>query len=246
VGSLAGLIVKLDARGVQSGPILGSAREYLVANFAGLRCGGIAGGQAGKGALPETVGEFNQQFQEALRVAQLSPISADEIKSARISPETVADAPWQSPGAKRLEAGMRKLRFGDGQVPLGVTEKMTPMWSAQLAGFLAELESWNGDGEPEGAFFHEKSIFYEVMVDLIPSSQERSTVLESFVRFLEQNYLHPSRIEWFWHARRLLDGYKAADDRPEVLLAFVNSRDSVLSLYARMEVRELRNREPRP
>jgi hypothetical protein len=244
VGSLAGLIVRLDAKGVQSSPLLGSVREYLVANFGGLRCSGTMGRQAGRESLPETVGEFNRQFREALRVGQLSPINTDEIKDVRISPEAVDDAAWQSAEAKRIAAGFRRLRVGDGQGPFGATEKMTTMWSAQLTGFLNELESWNGGGEPEEVFFHEKSIVYEVLIDLIPSSRERSTALESFVRFLEQNYLHPSRIEWFWHARRLLDGYKGADDQPEVLLGFLNSRDSVLSLYARMEVWELADREP--
>jgi hypothetical protein len=235
-GSLEQLVAKLDANGVSSRDLIGAAREYLVANFGGLRCSGMTPGQAS--ALPEAVENFNRQFKNRLLEAQLSPIGIDEIRGARISPNRTGDSPWQSPESKRLAAAMKTLHFGNDRAA-------NPLFFSELGTFLAQLESWNGDGERDVLFFHEKSIFYEALIDRIPDPNQKSTALESYVRFLEQNYLHPSRIEWFWHARRLLDGYKAANDRTEVLLTFANSRDSILSLYAEMELWELEVSRPR-
>lgn len=234
------LIKKLDAQGVQSVDLVKAIRQYLVSGFKTSFCGEIVAEREGKDLLPQAIDSFNRQFKGSLLKAELAPISAEEIRNARIMPKAVIVPFWQSPTAKRLQADMQTLRFGNGDRLLTKAQRMTPSWAGRLNDFLAQLESWEGNDEPQADFFHEKSVLYETLVDLIPTAPGRSVVLNSYIEFLEQNYFQQiSRIEWFWHARRLLDGQKAADDRPQVLLAFLNSRDSILSLYARVEAWEL-------
>jgi hypothetical protein len=75
------------------------------------------------------------------------------------------------------------------------------------------------------------------LIALIPNGPERSKVIDSFVEFLEQNSEQTrTRVEWLLMVNRLLSGAAAADDRKEVMQAFLNSRDSALSVYAHLEL----------
>jgi hypothetical protein len=133
--------------------------------------------------------------------------------------------------------GLQNLRANARGKPFTPVQKNSPLWSANLADYLVQLHAWSGTGQDEANFFHEKAFLYEGLVDLVPGDEERTKTLEWYVEFLEQNsFQQESRVEWFVHAKRLLDGLTGKNNRSEVLHAFLNSRDPVLSLYARLAI----------
>jgi len=238
-GSVANLVTTLGAKEISSVALLRGLRQYLVTNFGEVRCDSWRGDND---PLPDAVKYFNQQFRRELQLAQIAPITGDELRKARIIPRVPPAVYWQSPESKRLVTEMRRLRFGDGESRLTDPDKTTPAWSSQLTDFVTELEAWQPDNEPQANVFHQKSILYAGLIDLMPAGPERSKVIESYVAFLEQNSAQtPSRIEWLVHADDLLSGKRAGDDREEVIQAFVNSGDPTLSLYGRVERWEQRH-----
>lgn len=245
-GAIASLIAALDARGIPSIALLRAFRGYLVSNFGEERCGETVSRSADKDSLPEAVRFFNQQLRSALQNAQITPISAEELKSARIGPKLADTNFWESPEAKQLSIAVKGLRFGYGETQLTAQKKATSAWSSQLTDFLTELGAWKSENEPaEVDFFCEKSALYSLLIEEIPNGWERSNAIADFVEFLEQNAVQPiNRLEWILPAERLLSGAMAADDREEVIQAFLNSRDPALSLYARLERWEPRNTGP--
>jgi len=239
--SVANLVAALEAKEVSNVALLRALRQYLVSN-SGEGCAAIVMGQGDHNVLPPAVRYFNQELRQQLQTAQIAPIAADELKNARVDPGTPPTAYWKSPESKQLVADMRKLRFGDGDDRLSAAEKVTPAWSGQLTDFLTELDAWHPDDEPAVNVFHQKSILYEGVADVVPRGPQRSQVIDGFVRFLQQSSGQiPNRIEWLVHAEDLLSGRIAADDREEVIQAFLNSGDPTLSLYARLERWEPRN-----
>jgi hypothetical protein len=242
--SVGNVITALDKKGLSSIALLKALRQYLVSNFNDLRCAETAVEEAKKDTLPETVTIFNREFRVAMQRAQIPPIRQEELNGAHIGPKFEDRKFWQSPASEQLLRNAQRLRFGDGQEPLTAAAKSTSAWSAQLTDFLTELEAWIPDGETAADYFVQKSILYEGLVDLIPTGPDRSKVIDSFVGFLEQNAVQTTTpIEWFLPVDHLLSGARAADDRDEVIHAFLNSRDSVLSLYARLERWDPRNKE---
>lgn len=243
-GSVVSLITALEAKEISSVAVLRALRQYLVSNFGEVRCTAVLPGQADRNPLPPAVGYFNQQFRQQLQIAQIAPIAAEELKNAHVDPGAPPKGYWQSPESKRLAADMRTLRFGDGDDRLSAAEKAAPAWSGQLTDFLTELDAWQPDDEPAVNVFHQKSILYEGLADVVPRGAQRSQVIEAFVRFLQQNSGQvPNRMEWLVHAEDLLSGRIASDDREEVIQAFLNSGDPTLNLYARLERWEPRNSE---
>lgn len=152
---------------------------------------------------------------------------------------------WQSPRAKQMLTDAQELRFGDGLTELTSEERATATWSSALTDFLTRLAEWKSDGESAVDLFDEKSSLYSSVTDLVANGPKRSEVIGGFVEFLEQNSEQAgSRMEWMLTADHLLSGLRAADDRQEVLQAFLDSRDSALSLYARLERWEPREARP--
>ncbi len=239
--SIAELVAALEAKQLSSVPLLRALREYLVANFSGERCGE----EAGKDAVPGVVKEFNRRFGLALRIAQIAPIDEEELKGAAFGPKSEDVNLWQSPRAKQMLTDAQELRFGDGLTELTSEERATATWSSALTDFLTRLAEWKSDGESAVDLFDEKSSLYSSVTDLVANGPKRSEVIGGFVEFLEQNSEQAgSRMEWMLTADHLLSGLRAADDRQEVLQAFLDSRDSALSLYARLERWEPREARP--
>jgi len=232
-GVIASLIKRLQGYGVPGLPLLKALREYLVSNFSGVQCPEPLEGKAGdRSSLPEGVTFFNQEFRVMLQNTGVTPIQKEELEGARLGGALNDTRFWQSLEAKRLLRGLQVLRWGKGNLSPPV--KDSPEWSARLTDFLTEMEAWKPDNEPD--FFCEKSILYTGLIDLVPTGAGRSKVIDAFVEFLEQNSGRTrSRIEWFVTADTLLSGSRATDDQPEIMLAFLNSSDPTLSLYARLK-----------
>ena len=236
-GSMSALVSVMERSGAPTASLLHSLRAYLVQNFNGPRCDIAHRGQEGKkrSPLPRAVESFNQAFDGLLKANGLAPISSSELTKAAVLPTHLWEDPGDSDNAKRLSSSLRALHAAldrstkDDQVP--------DSWWRDLDDFLTSFYSWQEGSEPEEDYVREKTEFYEALVEIIPKSPTRHKVLENFVSFMEQySYQSIGGAEWFLHARMFLMGLWAKDSHEEILNAFLNSRDPVLSVYARLEV----------
>ena len=230
------LLRSLASSEVSSGQLPEAFRTYLVENFKGERCRNEFA-ETHPNGLPAAVGQFNHSFERALRASGLAAISPKELKNFKEVDAEKDELLWKSADSSRMLGGLQKLRDNDRGKSLTPVQKSSALWSANLADYLVQLHAWSGTEEDEAHFFHERAFLYEGLVDLVPGSEERTKILESYIEFLEQNsFQQESRVEWFVHAKRLLDGLTGKNTRSEVLQAFLNSRDRVLSLYARLAI----------
>jgi hypothetical protein len=233
------LLTKLEETENPSPALLQALRTYLVANTQNERCADMFFNGADPNSLPLPIHHFNEWLKTLTKSGEIAPIDAGELKDAQILPRPNYHVFWQSPVAKRLLTGIKRLRFGDSDKQLSVDERKSFSWSLQLADYLKELESWRPDDEDSPAdFFHQKCVLYESLVELVPERRERLKIIDSFVRFLELNsFQTESRIEWFLHVEGLFSRGAMASDEvvTEVIQALLRSRDPTLSLYARLE-----------
>lgn len=238
LGAVAQLVSKLDREGLPSANLVQVLKQYVIKNLRAIRCPDI--GQSEKGSLPRAARDFNELFGAALLSAEPNPISSDELQNYKLGSAPSFYPYWQSPRAKELLEGIKKLRFGTGGTPLSVAERKTAGWNSQLSDFLAELELWKStDEKQEDDFFHQKCVLYVGLIDLIPPGPEQSEVIRSYVTFLELNSVEgTNRIGWFLHVKDLLDRLSATMEdkgKRHVLDIFRDSRDPTLNLYARVE-----------
>lgn len=161
-------------------------------------------------------------------------------QGAKTEPSGKSPTYWQSEAAQRLLAGAGKLRFGPaGGRPLSDAERSQPAWQAQLADYEKELADWTASSEQsEADYYHQKSIIYEALVELIPPGPDRDKALESFLGFINSfNLQRQNPVEWFVPARSMLERVRnTSNGEPaKVLSAFEASGNPVLSLYAALE-----------
>ena len=228
------LIAALDVDDVSRVSLLQALRQYLVANFGGVRCADATIGVTNKSSLPETVGFFNQEFRALLQKFQIPPIDAQELKGLRIGDKAVIAKFWQSPESRQLYSDIMKLHSS---ANTGVTTAAgeTPSWSSQLSDFVNELEAWHWNTGSSADAFNEKTILYEGLLDLVPAGSDRSKIIDSEVKFLEQNEQMVGATEWLHSADDLLSGFIGRSAREEIIQAFADSGNSTLNLYAQAE-----------
>ncbi len=231
---VATLIAALDVDDVSRVSLLQALRQYLVSNFGGVRCSDASIVQANKSSLPETISFFNQEFRGLLQTFQIAPIDSKELKGARIGDKAVVTKFWQSPESKQLYAGIMKLHSS---ARTGVTAagEETPSWSSQLSDFLNELEAWHWNTEIAADGFDEKAILYEALLDFVPAGADRSKIIDSEVKFLQQNEQTVGAAEWLHSADDVLSGFIGRNGREEIIQAFADSGNSTLNFYARAE-----------
>jgi len=239
LGALAQLTGALDSANISTPAIVQMIREYVVSNIQGIRCSDT--GRIDQGSLPIAAADFNELFRNALLRSTLFPIGLDELQGSKLGPALVFHPFWQTSPARELLVGAKKLRFGVGNTPISLEERTTTGWNIELTDFLSELESWRPtSSEEQEDFFHQKSVLYESLIELIPSGPEQLKVIRSFVTFLELNsFAATNRIEWFLHVEDLLARLrteKAVNGEHAVLDAFRDSRDAVLNLYGQVEI----------
>ena len=132
---------------------------------------------------------------------------------------------WQSDQAKHLyEAGVR----------LRSERADTPEWRRQLTDYLAELAAWTPAGEKdEATYFHEKSIIYEMLIELTPAGPDRENEITAFVDLLASSNLQRDKpAEWFAHAESLITRTRNANiDAAKIWAAFAASGNPGLLLY---------------
>jgi len=241
------LIIQLEAKEISTAGLLQALRTYLVANFGGTRCPEMAHSR-NDGGLPSVIVSFNKELLPSIQKVQIRPIKAEEIRDFQILQGPAVDSYWQSSPSRDLLIGCQKLRFGSNGEPYTLEQRNEFSWTAQLADYVTALESWKPDNEVAADFFHEKSVLYTSLIDLVSGGPERLSIINSYVSFLDLNDLaEKSRIEWFMHVNDLIEvshRWKETDRR-ELLKALLNSRDVNLNLYAQLDRRAMRNGVPK-
>lgn len=145
---------------------------------------------------------------------------------------------WQSTNAKQLLEAGRKLRYGSGDRPLSDADRATPQWQQQLADYLNLIADWTSDQESsEAIYYHEKSLVYISLLDLVPAGSQRDQLLADFVDFAGNSGLYQkSPAEWFSEPHMLLD--RSQNDlalHVKVLDAFQRSGNPALGLAVALE-----------
>jgi hypothetical protein len=104
---------------------------------------------------------------------------------------------------------------------------------------LSDLSGWRDDEEEtEEDYYHQKSVLYEGLLELVPEESARAPVLASYVSFLSKPVIqHDKPLDWFLHVSGLLEWARAADteERARVLNLLNDSGDPILHLYAELE-----------
>jgi hypothetical protein len=240
----AKLVYTLDSKGMPTAGALPAFRNYLISNFQASPCVEILGEPANAKSLPEAAEYFVRHFNELLgkdaKDYILSPIGSDQIHATTDKLQPERHEYWQSAKSKELLDGIRKLKFGSGGNPLTSDERKAFAWSAQLDDFLKQFESWdpNEEQEPADDFFYEKAVIYRDLVESIPAGTGRSNIIKGYSNFLSNNaFKLENEIEWLWQVHLVIAEVRihGLDAQQELLRTFENSRDTSLSMYARLE-----------
>jgi hypothetical protein len=186
-----------------------SFKKYEERNLSGARC---------EDSLPLT-----RQFAQGAK-------QPDQILGrAKLDPY------WQSGSAKRLLTDGRNLRFGLNGESLTEADRAKPEWLARLTDYLAELADWSASGEAtEADYYHEKSVVYLALVELIPPGSQREKMMGDFVEFVSASDLQrQSPAEWFVHANTLRERMRANPaEVAKVLEKYEHSGNASLALFA--------------
>jgi hypothetical protein len=141
---------------------------------------------------------------------------------------------------------LKELRFGkDEQVaallvkgkypePLTLAERDTLTWQRQLNDFLLVLERWKPEEEASPMdYFYQRTICYNVMIELAPTGVVRDRLLGEYLGFLQsQRWQSESFVEWYW-CIHYLQMMANETDRKWLNEAFAASADNVLQLVAK-------------
>jgi|SRR5580658_163122 hypothetical protein len=234
--AISALLASLDKRNVDSRALLQAFRDYMVLNVKGPNCGATELSKSSKSVLPPAIVSFNETFRSRLQKAKLDAIGENEIRGDTNS--NVKDQPlpsrWKSPAYFQLLEAVQGVNL-----PLTgsatSSENDSPRLS-QAQDVLSRLNAWTNEDQPEVEFFHQKAILLEGLARRTIGTSLHAEVLDSLVHFLEQNsYQEVTPIDWFFCAKRLLSTSAGPNKASADLRRLVDSREPVLSIYARLQ-----------
>jgi len=175
---------------------------------------------------------LNYSLRQAVAAAACPPAKPVEFKSR-------PDAFWQSEQGKRLYTAGLSLRYKEPGAPYSETERTTPEWVLRLTDYKKELADWRpSDEKDEAAYYHQKAIIYEMLIELIPRGEARDKAIQAYVDFVANSSLQREKpLEWFFHAQSLLNRTRNSrlGEPAKVLAAFENSGNPVLILYTLLD-----------
>jgi hypothetical protein len=239
-----GQLVDLCKReAISSDELLEGLRIYLLTHINSERC------QESISAREEA--DYLKYFNESLRFRSppdrggVLPITQENIQLRKTGRIAKYSPYWQSAEARSLLVKIKHLRFGSGNTPLARNQKENPEWQMELKEFLDDLSEWRSDQEQsESDYFHQKNNIYRNLLEIVPAGLGRDRLIASYVLFLRESDLrHDSRIEWFLHAKYLIDLNRTlkGSERTKVSEALSSGGDAVLFLYATLEKALLQN-----
>lgn len=234
--SFSSLIESLRKSDVDSRPLLLAFRNYLVRNFSGPSCGTTQISRVIESTLPGAVLQFNKKFAAALTRANLGPIRESEIKSDRKENVERNTTPqrWQSQAYSQLSMSLQRLTSPGRQTS---SAGANSEWLSRAGDLLSQVSAWSDASEPETEFFHQKAILMEGLAERTMGTSMHAEVLATFIGFLEQNsYQKVGAIDWFFYAKKLLSALAGSGNATADLRVFLDSREPVLSVYAKLEL----------
>ena len=170
--------------------------------------------------------------------APSTPASSSVPQPAKKPSTPKLDPYWQSTSSQQLLQAGRKLRSLVSGQTLSDADRSTPEWQQQLVDYLNLIASWSQDqAESNAVFYHEKSIVYTALLDLVPPGPQSDKILADYVDFISNSGLYQqSPAEWYVEPHTVLDRAQSAPGRhSKVLEAFQNSGNPVLELEVALE-----------
>lgn len=143
--------------------------------------------------------------------------------------EPKLDRYWQTASAKQLLEKGKKLR----ESPISTEDGQL-----QLTAYLNLISDWTQDSsESDAVFYHEKSIVYTLLLDVVPPGPLSDRILGDFVDFVSNSRLfQQSPAEWFSDPYAMLERAKTNPPlRRKLLESYRNSGNSVLALEVALE-----------
>jgi len=211
--------------GVTGETLMRAGRKLLVAQLSAARCSDSA-------TENPTAETFNAIVRRrALPADQVAPLTSADVWPARVLGAARVDPYWQSVDARRLLFALLALR-DSAAGRRSVIIKRTAEWQAAAQQYLTDLELWNGSHElVERDYFDQKSLLYDVYLDVVLPGAMRARAVRSLVDFLRRSDTgRLPRALWFANVKRLLDRGDAA-----TLPALEQSGHYLLSMYARAD-----------
>ena len=146
---------------------------------------------------------------------------------------------WESDAAQRVLEGAKVLRQRDNGAMRSEAERATPEWQTLLADFRKQLDGWGaGSEKSEADYYHQKSIVFQALVELVPAGAQRDKTLQEFIDFVSNSNLQQtSPAEWFAEVKTMLERVRTTNggEPAKVLEAFERSGNPVLGLYSAEE-----------
>jgi hypothetical protein len=187
---------------------------------------------------PRAFGLLAHRIESTLAAFNQDPVRAylAKQKGAGCDQKPELELLWQSGTAKQIFGSGRSLWIRDDGTIATDAERSTDEWARRATDFLSTLESRTPGGESDVVFFHEKAFAYEGVLRFAPPGPIRAKVLAAHLGFLNQSNLQQqSPVEWYWHARSLLDRAPDQQARNEVLAAYRESGSVILALEAALD-----------
>jgi hypothetical protein len=147
------------------------------------------------------------------------------------------DRYWQSPSAKQLLEGGKKLRYAQGNQPFSDAARATPEWQQQLAAYLNLIADWTPDSQESSAvFYHEKCLVYTSLLDLVPAGPDGDKILADYVDFISNSPLYQqSPAEWFSEPHTVMERAPTTEAHLKILEAYQHSGNPALALAVALE-----------
>src|SRR5258705_7339395 len=213
--------------GLTSWHVMEVLRAYLVTQLNGPWCSDSV-------LEPMTAPAFNGELGRLGAELDVKPIDARAIRPSKILPAANLDLYWQTPESRRLYEDWLQLR-GRGTAPVPLATRAGRSWRNQAELFLTAVEQWTGTREVERDYVYQKGVLLTGLIEIMPPSPLRPRALRAFVEFMRHaDGDRNLRALWFAFLNRALDSARGSDRR-ELLAALEESRQPVLSLYARLE-----------
>ena len=195
----------------------------------------------------------NKSVSTAAEGKEIAPFLTNELKPRSVDGPAVVVAAWQTGRSREIMAQYKALRFGtkeqqdeynkrdrrkDGMTHfLPEDLRQTPAWEAKAWDFLNELDRWNKNHtEPEGDFFHQLSLQYGGLMDIVPPGPLLNTVFQAYISFLKSSALErESPPEWLLHVQRLFVVTDASKAHQAWIREQIRKNGSLtMSLYAEL------------
>ncbi len=238
------------ARVIKGANVTPDQREILWNRFAGLleslqpdaRSSTASAAELGQEAAPMIQASLDKFRQK--NTGCKDDVASNVLVNGDPEPPKTAATPkieryWQSPAAQQLLQQANRLRFTPEGKPYSDADRSSHEWQQQLTDFLSQLAGWTpGQEKSEADFYHQKSVVFEALIELIPPGPQRDKTLEGYLDFItNSNLQQQSPVEWFMHAHSMLERIRTTNtgEPAKLLDAFQRSGNPVLALYAAIE-----------